>query len=440
MATENAKANADQKSLVAEIRGQLGDIRKGIANLNQPVYPHADGRGFNQWLGEEDTPVVVKRGVNRAYQPIVPVDYKPYQIWKGLSGGRGPGAFSAFLREGLREHRTEAFVQKYRKAAGPLQDANLLKALGMSEGIGGDGGFAVLPEYSTNIFEKLYENDLFNRTDNYTVVGNSMTFPRLNETSRATGSRAGGLEAYWTSEAGSITSSKPALGELSLKLKKLAIVVYLTDELIDDAGIALEQYVTRKVTQEFNFMIGDSIVEGTGGGQPQGFLNSGALLVVAKQTGQAASTIVKENLDSIYARMWAGSIPSSVWLMNQDCWPSIFGLNQAVGTGGYPMFIPPGGYSAAPNGTLLGRPIVPIEFASTVGTQGDISLVDLNQYVTIGKGGIAQAQSIHVAFLTDELALRFVFRVDGAAWENSPVTPFKGSNTQSSFVTLATRS
>jgi hypothetical protein len=87
MATENAKANADQKSLVAEIRGQLGDIRKGIANLNQPVYQHADGRGFNQWLGEEDTPVVVKRGVNRAYQPIVPVDYKPYQIWKGLSGG-----------------------------------------------------------------------------------------------------------------------------------------------------------------------------------------------------------------------------------------------------------------------------------------------------------------------------------------------------------------
>ena len=92
-----------------------------------------------------------------------------------------------------------------------------------------------------------------------------MTFPRLNETSRATGQRAGGLQAYWTGEAAPITQTKPALGQLNLKLKKLAIVVYLTDELIDDAGIALVQYVTRKVTQEFNFMVGDGIFEGNGG-------------------------------------------------------------------------------------------------------------------------------------------------------------------------------
>jgi HK97 family phage major capsid protein len=165
-----------------------------------------------------------------------------------------------------------------------------------------------------------------------------------------------------------------------------------------------------------------------------------ALLTVPKQTGQAAGTIVKENIDNMYSRLWAGSVSTSVWLINQDTWPALFGLNQAVGTGGYPMFIAPGAYSEAPHGLLLGRPIVPVEFASTLGTQGDINLVDLNQYVTISKGGIAQAQSIHVEFLTDQLALRFIMRVDGATWENSPVTPFKGTNTQSSFVNLATRS
>ena len=412
-------------------------LEKTAADLSQPVYPHRDGLGHSQWLGGDEEVIMQRGGTRKAVSraAMFPADYQPYAVWKGYNR-RGDGAFSTFLKEGIRNWRTSEFEQRFQKAGG-----SFLKTIqGMSEGIGGDGGFAVLPEYSTAIFEKVYENDLFNRTDNYTVVGNSMIFPRLNETSRANGQRAGGLSGNWIGEGGTIPATKLGLGQLMLKLKKLAIVVYLTDELIDDAGIALEQYVTRKVTQEFNFMVGDAIVEGSGGAQPQGFLNSGALLAVAKQSGQAAGTLVKENLDNMYSRLWAGSVPSSAWLINQDVWPAIFDLNQAVGTGGYPMFIPPGGYNAAPNGTLLGRPVIPIEFASTLGTQGDVSLVDLNQYVTISKGGIAQAQSIHVEFLTDQLALRFVMRVDGATWENSPVTPFKGTNTQSSFVTLQTRS
>jgi HK97 family phage major capsid protein len=420
----------------------LGEIRKGIANLNQPVFPHRDGGGFSQWLGDDGAAITLSKDEMRhrrpkAFAPIVPNDYKPFTIWKGLSGGGGPGAFSSFIRDGIRKHRTVEFEDRYRKASGNLFKTGIQ---GMSEQMGADGGFAILPEYSTTIFEKVYENDLFNRTDNYTVVGNNMTFPRVNEVSRANGQRAGGLQANWIGEGGTIPPTKVGMGQLSLKLKKLAIVVYLTDELIDDAGIALEQFVTRKVTQEFNFMVGDSIVEGTGAGSPQGFQNSGAYLVVPKQTGQAAGTIVKENIDNIYSRLWAGSVASSAWLINQDNWPALFSLNQSIGTGGYPMFIAPGAYDQAPHGLLLGRPIIPLEFCATLGTQGDINLVDLNQYVSISKGGIAQAQSIHVEFLTDQLALRFIMRVDGATWENSPVTPFKGTNTQSSFVGLATRS
>ena len=55
-------ANGAEKDIVTEIRESMGEIRKGIADLNQPVFPHRDGMGFSQWLGEEETPVVVKRG------------------------------------------------------------------------------------------------------------------------------------------------------------------------------------------------------------------------------------------------------------------------------------------------------------------------------------------------------------------------------------------
>ena len=102
--------------------------------------------------------------------------------------------------------------------------------------------------------------------------------------------------------------------------------------------------------------------------------------------------------------------------------------------------MPPGGLSAAPYGTLLGRPVVPVEFASTLGTVGDIMLADPSQIVQIDKGGMQAASSIHVQFVTDETAFRFVYRIDAQDTWNAPLTPFKGSNTLSPYIVLATRS
>jgi HK97 family phage major capsid protein len=141
----------------------------------------------------------------------------------------------------------------------------------------------------------------------------------------------------------------------------------------------------------------------------------------------------------MYARMWARSLPRSEWYINQDCWPQLFQLQHTIGTGGVPVFLPPGGISGAPYGTLLGRPVMPIEQCETLGTVGDIILADFSQYLMIEKGGIDAASSIHVQFLTNQTVFRFVLRTDGQPKRNTALTPFKGTATQSSFVTLATR-
>ena len=127
------------------------------------------------------------------------------------------------------------------------------------------------------------------------------------------------------------------------------------------------------------------------------------------------------------------------WFINQDIEPQLLALDFPVGTGGIPAYLPPGGLSQSPFGTLLGRPIIPVEYASTLGTVGDISLVDLSQYIMIDKGGIQAAESMHVQFLTDQMAYRWVYRVDGQPAWRTALTPANGSATQSPFVTLATR-
>jgi len=130
-----------------------------------------------------------------------------------------------------------------------------------------------------------------------------------------------------------------------------------------------------------------------------------------------------------------------VWLISQDIEAQLFGLNGASGTAGVMVFLPPGGLSSAPYGTLFGRPIVPNEYCAALGTVGDIILADLSQYQAIDKGGIQEAASIHVQFLYDESVLRFVYRFDGQPKWASALTAFNASSdTLSPFVLLATRS
>ena len=118
-------------------------------------------------------------------------------------------------------------------------------------------------------------------------------------------------------------------------------------------------------------------------------------------------------------------------------------MSLSVGTGGVPIYMPAGGLSQAPYATLFGRPVIAIEQAATLGTQGDIIYADLSGgYILAEKGGIQSDMSIHVQFIYDESVFRFVLRVDGQPVRASALTPYKGgsSYTQSHFIALDTRS
>ena len=304
-----------------------------------------------------------------------------------------------------------------------------VKATGMSEGIPSDGGFLVPPTIAEGILGNMYETgtllSLFARDP---VQGNSMTYNVVAETSRADGSRWGGIQGYWGAEAATKTASKPTFRQLELKLKKVYALCVATDELLEDAR-ALESWMTRTVPLELRFKIEDAIINGNGVGKPLGILNSGAL---KSATRTDASEI--DPLD--VGRMWAGrfsGLKDYVWLINQGCFPQL--LNMAIGN--QPVFLPPGGLGGLPYGTLLGRPIYETEYNPALGTLGDILLISPSQYTMIEKaGGVQYASSIHVYFTADESAFRFVYRVDGAPSWTTTLTAFD-TGTVSAFVALA---
>jgi HK97 family phage major capsid protein len=318
-------------------------------------------------------------------------------------------------------------------------------ATGMSQGVGADAGIAVPPQFRQEIWQGMQKqvDNLLEMTDQYPVTGESLTLRANAETNRTTGSRYGGIRGYWLAEAAQMTASSPKLRQLKLEPQELAVLVYVTDRLLRNAP-ALTEFVRRAASEEILFLINDAILNGGGVGKPLGVNKSGGLVTVAAEPGQAAQTIVLENINNMWTRMFAGARPGSVWLINQDVEPQLESLSAVVGTGGFPVYLPAGAagptITEAPNARLKGRPVLPVEYCETLGTQGDIMLVNLNYYATGIQGTMRDDMSIHLRFDYNETAFRFLFAMDGQPWLNAPLTPFHGTNTLSPFVALATRS
>lgn len=338
------------------------------------------------------------------------------------------------------------FAMTVRQAGGSAPQAESVQRLQnalttyANEGTGSDGGYLVPPDFRTAIASKvLGEDQLIARTDQQTTSSNSMVIP----TDETTPWGSSGVQAYWEAEAGQKTQSKPVFGQNTLRLNKLIALVPVTDEMLQDAP-QIDGYLRRKVPEVMTQKINTALLFGSGAGQPLGMLAAAnaAMIVVAKETSQAADSIVFANIVNMYSRMTAASLSRSVWLINQSILPELITMrfDEDAATP-VPIYLPGGNIAGSPFGTLLGRPIVPMEAMKLLGDQGDIALVDPSQYLTLTKGGGVQTDiSIHLFFDYDITAFRFVFRVTGQPWWKSAITPqAAGAPTLGHFIVLADR-
>ena len=357
----------------------------------------------------------------QAYSPTSsPIDL-------GYKGGSSKG----FRRFG------EFLQAVYVAGTGGRIDQRLTRAAtGMGETVPADAGYLVQTEYAADLLMRAYELAIIApkcRKIPISGPANSIKINAVAETSRVTGARWGGIQAYWAGEAGTLTPAAPKFRQMELSLKKLVGLCYTTDELLADAS-ALQSVITQAFTDEFAFMLDDAVVNGTGVGQPLGIMKSNALV---KVTRAGAGAIANTDIANMWSRQWARGMTKSFWFCNQDTLPQFFNMSMTVGTGGMPVFLPPGGLSGTPYSTLMGRPLIPIEQCQTMGTSGDLILADFGEYILVDKGGMSSASSIHVRFVNDETAFRFIYRVDGQPAWNAVLTPYKGSNTVSPWVVLS---
>lgn len=316
-------------------------------------------------------------------------------------------------------------------------------ASGANETIPSEGGFLVEKDSATMLNDNAISTGLLSQRCFRVPISenaNGLKLKLMKETSRANGSRYGGIQAYWTGEAETVTATKPTFREANWELKKLFGLFYATEEILNDAS-ALATVVNTWFPLEFGFKIDDGIFRGTGAGMPLGILNAGCTVSQAIETGQTRATdpVLYKNVCNMLARLLNTSDSKAVWLINRAMLPSIMMMTIPIGTGGSAVFLPPNGAAGRPYMTLLDKPIIPIEQCEAPATVGDIVLADLSEYLIIDKGGIKSSVSIHVRFIYDEQTFKWTYRADGAPVRNQALTPYKGGSswTQGPFVTLA---
>ncbi len=312
------------------------------------------------------------------------------------------------------------------------------KASGMNEAINSEGGFLIPEEFSTVLLTAMAKASVLAPKALNFPVNNNLKLPYVNITDQSL-SWTGGVRIYKPGEASAKTASKPDIAKCELNLHKMTGLIYATDELLQDSPMALETFLTTMVSTEFALTKDEDIVNGSGAGEALGIMQAPCLVSVAKDTDQPADTISTDNVLNMYSRLYTPSQSKAVWLIAADAMPQIGKLSIEVGTGGAPVYI--ADIKNPLGASLLGKPIIWSPHCQTVGDKGDIILADLSQYVTITKAGkgMETARSIHVKFVEDETAFRFVLRFDGQPWWSSAITPKHGSNTVSPFVTLNER-
>lgn len=312
-----------------------------------------------------------------------------------------------------------------------------VKALGGSESVPADGGYLLEPTLTSTVMQPIHEEGPFTRSATRLPVSANSNYGYINgvdETSRATGSRWGGIKGYRLNEGGTKTASKPAFRRINWELKKYAAVVYGTDELLQDAAL-FSTIVNTGCREELMFMGNDDVLNGSGVGGPQGILNSGALVSVTRTD---ANKIQHADIVGMWGRMPSRNKSNAAWYINAEVHAQLDQLTFTAGTTG--ILSPYVSYGVDGVMRIYGRPVIETEFNSALGTAGDILLADMREYMFWEKSDIQAATSIHVQFLTDETTFRFVYRCDGQTSMASPLTPYKGTATQSAFVALTAAS
>lgn len=238
----------------------------------------------------------------------------------------------------------------------------------------------------------------------------------------------GGVSVSWIGEGDSKPEQNARLREVSLEPQEVAGHVVVTDKLLRNwqaAGTVLSNLIRKAI----NAAEDDKFINGDGVAKPRGFIGHGCELTVNRTT---ANTIKYADLADMEGEMLPQGMP--VWLTTGKAIPHLRKMEDSEGH----LIWTDGGRGDVAGGKpdlLLGKPVIKVPRMPSLGSKGDLCLVDLSHYLIKDGSGPFIAASEHVHFTNNKTVIKAFWNVDGQPWLTEPVTEENGEQF-SPFVVL----
>lgn len=195
--------------------------------------------------------------------------------------------------------------------------------------------------------------------EEYGVARQEMTVMTLSKGSYKTNELATDITVYWVDEGSAIFSSQVVLDQNTLELKKLAVIVSMTRELIEDEEIDLMNFVGRRVAENFSEAEDEFVFNGDGTATYGGFtglLKSTAVNTVT-MTGSTFDSVDFDDLQDMITATPEASRRGGKFYMHYSVWALLRKLKKNSEANNYAFGDP----SVAGPATILGKPVVFVE-------------------------------------------------------------------------------
>lgn len=308
----------------------------------------------------------------------------------------------------------------------------------LAENSGILGGYLAPPEYSNDFLRVAIEQTILGqRARQFPISGSEIHVPMLDQTTaQAAGSTAftGGMIASWTGEAATRSETEPQFKQLSLKPNELAGYSKFSRNLMQDSGVAVQSLLEGLIRdtvawyEDMNFLRGDGVAK------PRGILGHPATVTVSRGT---PSHFTWPDVAAMEAKLYSPS-DNAFWVIQTSVKADLFQLKDPANRLVFLPTSPPdqGSAQAKPKYMLLGRPVYVTEKLPTLGTAGDVMLIDPSFYLVGRRMELEIAISDQAAFLNNQMVVRFIARTTGRPWLDKPFTLSDATTQVSPFVSL----
>lgn len=155
-----------------------------------------------------------------------------------------------------------------------------------------EGGYLVPDEFERTLVEALEEENIFRQLANViTTSSGDRKIPVV--ASKGT--------ASWVDEGGQIPESDDSFGQVSIGAFKLATMIKVSEELLNDSVFNLERYIAKEFARRIGAKEEEAFFVGDGSGKPTGILAATGGGQVGVTTAGSTAITLDEMLDLFYS-------------------------------------------------------------------------------------------------------------------------------------------